>query len=48
MTGSAKTLCIPYTKDNTCVDQSGIVGHKCFNCGKDAKVKALWGRSYWK
>lgn len=40
LTGSAKTLCIPF-------DQPELAaGTKCFACGKDAKVTALWGRSY--
>lgn len=41
LTGSAKTLCIPF--EPKVHIQSG---DKCFHCGKDAKVKALWGRSY--
>lgn len=40
LTGAAKTLCIPF--EQTPLKQ----GTKCFNCGKDAKVKTLWGRSY--
>ena len=48
LTGSAKTLCIPYTMgrqaDNTKKDP--FKGIKCFYCGKPAKVTALWGRSY--
>lgn len=40
LTGSAKTLCIPF-------DQPELAaGTKCFACGKDAKCTALWGRSY--
>ena len=45
LTGAAKTLCIPF-------EASGLqkpipAGTKCFTgCGKDAKVRALWGRSY--
>jgi len=41
LTGSAKTLCIPF-------DQPELKeGTKCFaGCGKDATCKALWGRSY--
>ena len=40
LTGSAKTLCIPF-------DQEPLAeGQKCFACGEAAKVKALWGRSY--
>ena len=40
LTGSAKTLCIPF--EQTPLKE----GAKCFACGADAKVKALWGRSY--
>jgi len=40
LTGAAKTLCIPFEQ------QPLPEGTKCFACGKDAKVKALWGRSY--
>lgn len=40
LTGSAKTLNVPYEQpalaDGTC----------CFACGSEAKVTALWGRSY--
>ena len=40
LTGSAKTLCIPF-------DQPELKkGMKCFCCDKDATVFALWGRSY--
>lgn len=45
LTGAAKTLCIPF-------EASGLqkpipAGTKCFTgCGRDAKVRALWGRSY--
>jgi prolyl-tRNA synthetase len=40
LTGSAKTLCIPF-------EQKPLAeGTKCFACGKDAKCTALWGRSY--
>ena len=41
LTGSAKTLCIPFTPKTPLV-----AGEKCFHCGAEAKVKALWGRSY--
>jgi len=41
LTGSAKTLCIPFTPKTPLVP-----GEKCFHCGAEAKVKALWGRSY--
>ena len=40
LTGSAKTLCIPLEQPELSADC------KCFNCGKPAKVTALWGRSY--
>ena len=39
LTGSAKTLCIPLEHDP-------ITNQKCFHCGKDAKVRVIWGRSY--
>ena len=40
LTGAAKTLCIPF-------EQKPLKeGQKCFACGADAKVTALWGRSY--
>lgn len=35
----AKTLCIPFEQPENPVKV-------CFSCGKDAKVYALWGRSY--
>lgn len=41
LTGSAKTLCIPFNPQTPLV-----AGEKCFHCGAEAKVKALWGRSY--
>lgn len=41
LTGSAKTLCIPF---NPIVPLKE--GDKCFFTGKPAKVMALWGRSY--
>ncbi len=40
LTGSAKTLCIPYEIGNQ--NPTG----KCFCCDRLAKVTALWGRSY--
>jgi len=44
LTGSAKTLCIPYEMgQQEFKEEEGI---KCFHCGKPAKVTALWGRSY--
>lgn len=42
LTGSAKTLCIPFEQEPL---KEGI---KCFACGDKAEVTALWGRSYWK
>jgi prolyl-tRNA synthetase len=39
LTGSAKTLCIPF-------EQPKLDNHVCFACGKKATVFALWGRSY--
>jgi prolyl-tRNA synthetase len=41
LTGSAKTLCIPFEPIVPLKD-----GDKCFFTGKPAKVMALWGRSY--
>lgn len=40
LTGSAKTLCKPLKQDQI------EPGTKCFHCGADAVVHALWGRSY--
>jgi len=40
LTGSAKTLCVPYKMKEPAADS------KCFHCGNPAKVTALWGRSY--
>ena len=40
LTGSAKTLCIPFKQPPL------NVGAKCFACGKPATTIALWGRSY--
>ena len=40
LTGSAKTLCIPFELGNQ--NPTG----KCFHCEKEAKVTGLWGRSY--
>ena len=40
LTGQAKTLCIP-------LEQKAIEeGEKCFHCGKEAKTRVYWGRSY--
>ena len=40
LTGSAKTLCKPLKQDPI------AEGTKCFHCGENAVVHALWGRSY--
>ena len=40
LTGAAKTLCIPF--EQTPLKEGAV----CFACGKPAKLKALWGRSY--
>ena len=40
LTGSAKTLCLPYKQEPL---KEGAV---CFHCGKAATTRALWGRSY--
>jgi len=40
LTGAAKTMCIPF-------EQTPLeAGQKCFACDRDAKVRALWGRSF--
>lgn len=41
LTGQAKTLCVPLESEPI------TEGLKCFHCGKDAKVRVFWGRSYW-
>lgn len=41
LTGSAKTLCLPFEPKTPLKD-----GDKCFHCGKEGKIMALWGRSY--
>lgn len=41
LTGSAKTLCLPFEPKSPLKP-----GDKCFHCGEEAKIKALWGRSY--
>lgn len=41
LTGSAKTLCLPFEPNTPLKD-----GDKCFHCQKEAKIMALWGRSY--
>jgi prolyl-tRNA synthetase len=40
LTGAAKTLCIPFEQEP--IEE----GTKCFHCEKEAKVRALWGRTY--
>lgn len=44
LTGSAKTLCIPFElgKQNFSEEDLDV----CFACGKKATCTALWGRSY--
>ena len=47
LTGSAKTLCIPYEMGKQASgDANAFEGVECFFCKKPAKVTALWGRSY--
>ena len=48
LTGSAKTLCIPYKmgRQATKTSEDPFKDVNCFYCGKQAKVTALWGRSY--
>ena len=47
LTGSAKTLCIPYQMGKQASGQeNAFEGVQCFFCQKPAKVTALWGRSY--
>merc|ERR1712151_285614 len=48
LTGSAKTLCIPYTMGRQAQkgNKNPFKNCKCFYCGAPAKVTALWGRSY--
>jgi prolyl-tRNA synthetase len=42
LSGSAKSLCMPYDKDI----QKEIVDEVCFHCGEKAKVWCMFGRSY--
>lgn len=44
LTGSAKTLCIPFHHGQQIFPEGDTT--KCFHCGEPAKVTALWGRSY--
>ena len=47
LTGSAKTLCIPFRMGKQASGQEEpFNGVNCFFCGQQAKVTALWGRSY--
>ena len=47
LTGSAKTLCIPFRMGRQASgEENPFEGKKCFFCDADAKVTALWGRSY--
>ena len=47
LTGSAKTLCIPFRMGRQASGQENpFEGVKCFFCDKPATVTALWGRSY--
>lgn len=47
LTGSAKTLCIPFRMGKQASGQEDpFNGVNCFFCGNQAKVTALWGRSY--
>ena len=48
LTGAAKTLCIPYTMGRQAKKgkEGDFKGRKCFCSGAQAKVTALWGRSY--
>jgi prolyl-tRNA synthetase len=41
LTGAAKTLCLPFEPKTPLKE-----GDKCFHCGKEAKIIALWGRTY--
>ena len=41
LTGAAKTLCLPFEPRTQLRD-----GDKCFHCGKEAALMALWGRTY--
>lgn len=41
LTGAAKTLCLPFEPRTPLKE-----GDKCFHCGEEAKIKALWGRTY--
>jgi prolyl-tRNA synthetase len=44
LTGSAKTLCIPFELGQQTFAEDDQT--KCFHCGEKARVTALWGRSY--
>ena len=44
LTGSAKTLCVPFELGQQVFGEHDET--KCFHCGQNARVTALWGRSY--
>jgi len=47
LTGSAKTLCVPYTMGRQSSGEAEpFKDIKCIFCQSQAKVTALWGRSY--
>lgn len=47
LTGSAKTLCIPYKMGKQATGgENAFEGVKCFFCQAPATTTALWGRSY--
>jgi len=47
LTGSAKTLCIPYQMGKQASgEENPFENVCCFFCQAPAKVTALWGRSY--
>lgn len=47
LTGSAKTLCVPYRMGRQASgNPDAFKDVKCIFCQSPAKVTALWGRSY--
>lgn len=48
LSGSAKTLCIPFADELAKLGVTGVVcdGKSCFACERKAEVVTLWGRSY--
>ena len=47
LTGAAKTLCLPVDVEQFGVKKEDLASKKCFIMSEeDAKVWALWGRSY--